>query len=142
MPRVRHVARTPALFSSPREGSAARARVRFPDSEARLRWQIEEEMKGVDVETVADKLEDFALSGSPRYLLYIYKFAHADGRVQFPIAFVLLMPEQTPLELKVLYTRPVVSLCDTFKVNKHFPLDDPEDFDADWLETKLGLAGK
>ena len=42
------------------------------------------------------------LKATPRYLLYIHKFAHKDGRVQYPIAFVLFMPPTIKLELKVL----------------------------------------
>ena len=38
-----------------------------------------------------------------------------------------------------MYTRPIVTLCDTFKVNKHFALDDPDDLDEEWLMKQLGM---
>jgi len=104
--------------------------------------QIEETFKGSTIEAIAERLEDFELAATPRYLLYIHKFAHRDGRVQYPIAFVLFMPSQIPLELKVLYTRPVTELTGTFAVNRHHVLDDCEDFTAEWIENKLGLVKK
>ena len=55
-----------------------------------------------NVEALADKLEDT----DPRYILYIHKVAHSDGRVQYPIAFIVYLPDQMPVHLKVMYTRP------------------------------------
>jgi len=101
--------------------------------------QIEEAATGMSLEDLADRLEDFALVGQPRYVLHIHEFAHKDGRVSYPIAFVMFMPENIPVQLKVLYTRPVSKLCETFSVNKHFALDDPESLDQEWLEVQLGL---
>ena len=84
-------------------------------------------------------LEDHALSATPRYVLHIYKFEHRDGRVQYPICFIVFMPQNIPTHLKVLYTRPVADLCDKFKVNRQHTLDDPEDLDPEWIEKKLEL---
>jgi len=72
-------------------------------------------------------------------VLYIHKYAHRDGRVQFPIAFLLFMPDNIPVHSKVLYTRPVAELVQAFAVNKHIALDDPETLETEWLEQKLGL---
>ena len=44
--------------------------------------------------------------------------------------------------MKVLYTRPVVSLADTFKVARHFTLDDPETLTEEWLEEQIGVERK
>ena len=53
--------------------------------------QIEEHKKGLaSVEALAELLEDT----EPRYLLYIHTVKHSDGRVQYPIAFMLYMPDQ------------------------------------------------
>ena len=41
---------------------------------------------------------------------------------------------------QVMYTRPIPMLLNIFKVNKHFTLEDPEDLDLEWLETRI--AGK
>jgi len=62
--------------------------------------------------------------------------------VQYPIAFFLFMPDQVPVHLKVLYTRPVVELADSFKVAKHFTVDDLEDITTEWLETQMGIVRK
>ena len=59
--------------------------------------------------------------------------------MQFPISFIVYLPDNIPVHLKVLYTRPIVTLCDTFKVNKHFPIDDPDDLDEEWLMKHLGM---
>ena len=90
------------------------------------------------VEALADKLED----SEPRYLLYIHKVAHSDGRVQYPIAIFLYMPTHVPVHLKVLYTRPVVELAESFKVARHFTLEEPEDLTEEWLEENLGIVKK
>jgi len=96
--------------------------------------QIEHEMTGISVEDVAEHLDV-----EPRYVLYIHKVAHRDGRVQYPICFIVYMPENIPVTLKVMYTRPIVVLCDTFKVNKHFPLEDGDDLDDEWVMRHLGM---
>uniref|UniRef100_A0A7S3AKH9 ADF-H domain-containing protein n=1 Tax=Haptolina ericina TaxID=156174 RepID=A0A7S3AKH9_9EUKA len=96
--------------------------------------RIEEEFHGTTLEKLGEQLDT-----EPRYLLYIHKVAHRDGRVQFPISFIVYLPENIPVHLKVLYTRPIVTLCDTFKVNKHFPIDDPDDLDEEWLMKHLGM---
>ena len=51
-------------------------------------------------------------------------------------------PLQLPVHLKVMYTRPVVSLASTFKVNRHLVLEDPEDLDLEWLNKELGIVIK
>jgi hypothetical protein len=98
--------------------------------------QIEEQFKALpSVEAFADKLDET----EPRYLLYIHKVVHRDGRTSYPIAFIVYMPEHLPAHLKVMYTRPVVSLAETFKVARHVTLDDPEDLSAEWIEEKLEI---
>jgi len=92
------------------------------------------------VEALAEKLED--AETEPRFLLYIHKVAHSDGRVQYPIAFFLYLPDQVPVHLKVLYTRPVVELADSFKVARHFTLEDPADLTVEWLEENMGIVRK
>ena len=101
---------------------------------------IDEQCKGLpNVEALAEKFEDVS---EPRYLLYIHKVAHSDGRVQYPIGFCLYLPDQVPVHLKVLYTRPVVELADSFKVARHFTLDDPETLTDEWLEEMMGIVRK
>ena len=101
--------------------------------------RIEENRKALqDLEALADLLED----NEPRYLLYIHKVAHSDGRVQYPIAFILYMPDQLPVHLKVMYTRPVTNLAATFKVNKHIMLDEPETLTLEWLNEQLDIVVK
>ena len=78
----------------------------------------------------------------PRYFLYLHTVKHRDGRVQYPIAFCLYLPENVPVHLKVLYTRPVVELAEAFKVARHFTLEDPEDLTEELLEEKLGIVRK
>ena len=100
---------------------------------------IDEQCKGLpSLEALAEKLEDV----EPRYVLYIHKVAHRDGRVQYPIGFFLYLPDQVPVHMKVLYTRPVVELADAFKVARHFTLEDPEDLTEEWLEEKMCIVKK
>ena len=77
--------------------------------------RIDEQFKGLgSAEAFAEKLDET----EPRYLLYIHKVVHRDGRTSYPIAFLVFMPETMPPHLKVMYTRPVVTLTDTFKVRQ------------------------
>ena len=94
--------------------------------------------KGTDLEALAERFED--LSSEPRYLLYIHKQKTSDGRTVFPIVFVVYIPQNVPAHSKVMYTRPIPTLVETFKVNKHFTLEDAEDLDVEWVEHRL--AGK
>lgn len=62
---------------------------------------------------------------------------HDCGRVQYPIAFILYMPESMPALKKVMYSQPVPRLTEKSMVKKHYVLEDPEDFDKDWLDERL-----
>ena len=102
---------------------------------------IDESFKGLaGVEALAEKIEDFETE--PRYCLYIHQVKHRDGRVQYPIAFFLYLPDNVPVHLKVLYTRPVTNLADNFKVARHFTLDDPETLTEEWLEEQMAIVRK
>ena len=99
---------------------------------------LEEECKGMpSLEALAEKLEE-----EPIFVLHIHKVAHSDGRVQYPIAFMLYMPDHTPVHLKVMYTRPLPSLAEEFKVARHFVLADPDDLDEEMLLENLGITKK
>ena len=99
--------------------------------------QLEDQHKGLaSPEALGELLEET----EPCYMLYIHTVKHADGRVQYPMCFILFMPDQLPVHLKVMYTRPVVNLANTFRVNRHLVLDDPEDLDAAWLNEHLGIT--
>ena len=100
--------------------------------------QIEANIKGTNVEAMAERMED--IGHEPRYVLYIHELKTSDGRKTFPISFIMFMPEGVPAHFKVMYTRPIPTLCETFKVNKHYTLEDPEDLDLEWLEDRI--AGK
>lgn len=41
------------------------------------------------------------LESEPRYILYMHKVEHDDGRVQYPIAFIVYLPDNVPVNLKV-----------------------------------------
>ena len=45
-----------------------------------------------------------------------------------------------PTHLKVMYTRPVNNLAETFKVARHLSLEDPEDLTLEWIEAQLGIT--
>ena len=72
-----------------------------------------------------------------RYLLYIHTLKHADGRIQYPLAFIMHMPDSTDAKLKVMYTRACPTLTKMFGVNKHVTLEDAEDLDEEWLANAL-----
>ena len=71
-----------------------------------------------------------------------WRLVHSDGRVQYPIAFMVYLPDQLPIHLKVMYTRPVTNLAATFKVNKHIMLDEPETLTLEWLNEQLDIVVK
>ena len=100
--------------------------------------QIEQTLKETSVEDIAEIFEENA--NEPRYLLYIHKQKHSDGRTTYPICFVVFIPQNVPAHYKVMYTRPIPQCVEEFKVNKHYSLEDPEDLDVEWLEARI--AGK
>ena len=75
-----------------------------------------------------------------RAKIEIHKRLLGSPEKTFPISFIMFMPEGVPAHFKVMYTRPIPTLCETFKVNKHYTLEDPEDLDVEWLEDRI--AGK
>ena len=73
-------------------------------------------------------------------MLRVHSHAHGDGRVSYPIAFLVFLPGHVPVQLKVLYTRAVGALCTAFAVGRHIALDDADDLDDDWLEAQLSAC--
>merc|ERR1712226_326368 len=97
--------------------------------------QLDEELTGAEVDDVTDELPET----KPRYIVYSCKWERGD-RVQMPISLIYYKPENTPPNLRMLYTGPVIDLQKRFNLNKVFEVHDSEDFTKEWLLEQLATA--
>ena len=97
---------------------------------------VVEKLSGASIEEVGRKLPS-----EPCYLLYVHKVQHKDGRVHYPMSFILFLPEGITDDARATYARPVATLCGIFKVDKHFELEDASELDEQWLVEQLHAIG-
>lgn len=105
-----------------------------------LRIEHDEGTLEIDGEFDGESLDDVAADMSeavPRYVLHTFPWARADGRTQYPLALVTVMPRAVPAQLRVMYSRPISELRDHLGVSRAFTCEDVEDLGQAWLEEQL-----
>jgi len=88
-------------------------------------------------DTPLDAIASDLSEAIPAYILYTFRWQHADGRTQYPFCLVGFMPQAVPPHLRVMYARPVTELRDHLSVNKHFTCEDIDDLNEEWLVRNL-----
>eukprot|EP01089_Gocevia_fonbrunei_P009557 TRINITY_DN21899_c0_g1_i1.p1 TRINITY_DN21899_c0_g1~~TRINITY_DN21899_c0_g1_i1.p1 ORF type:complete len:141 (+),score=29.17 TRINITY_DN21899_c0_g1_i1:89-511(+) len=75
----------------------------------------------------------------PRYIVYNYKWIHADGRVSYPLMFIFYCPPGISTNLNMLYSSTKTLLSNELKLTKIFDVRDAEELDDKWLQGKLAF---
>lgn len=94
---------------------------------------IDQELNDVTPESLQDELPDAV----PRYIVYIYKHMHRDGRVAYPLCFIYYSPPQLKPEIAMMYSSSLQPLYSKLQVQKVFEIQTPSDLTEDWLKQKL-----
>ncbi|EGC33206.1 hypothetical protein DICPUDRAFT_88870 [Dictyostelium purpureum] len=96
-------------------------------------FKIEEVFEDMSLE----KLQDELSNSSPRYIVYIYKHTHPDGRQSFPMTFIYFMPKGISPTVAMTYSANKQNLFNKLEVQKSFDADDVEQLTEPWLIERL-----
>lgn len=96
---------------------------------------VDEEYEDLSLEELQEELPGH----QPRYILYIYKNTHSDGRISYPLCFIFISPAGLKPELNVMYAGSKHSLINETKMTKIFELRNLEELTEEWLRGRLGI---
>eukprot|EP00802_Teleaulax_amphioxeia_P031716 Tamp_35148.p2 GENE.Tamp_35148~~Tamp_35148.p2 ORF type:complete len:144 (+),score=55.39 Tamp_35148:109-540(+) len=84
----------------------------------------------ISPEDLQDELSDSA----PRWILWLFKHARDDGRVQYPLLLVYFSPESCNAKAKMLYSSCTPFIAQTLEISKVHELQDLEDMTIERLQ--------
>ncbi|KAJ8045437.1 Glia maturation factor beta [Holothuria leucospilota] len=96
---------------------------------------VDEEHEDISLEELREELP----SSQPRYVLYIYKNVHSDGRTSYPMCFIFISPAGMKPELSMMYAGSKPSLINETQMTKIFELRDLDELTEEWLKSQLGI---
>ncbi|XP_055450985.1 glia maturation factor gamma isoform X2 [Psammomys obesus] len=74
-----------------------------------------------------------------RFVLYSYKYEHADGRVSYPLCFIFSSPVGCKPEQQMMYAGSKNWLVQTAELTKVFEIRTTDDLTEAWLKEKLAF---
>ncbi|KAH3758422.1 GMFB protein [Pelomyxa schiedti] len=95
------------------------------------------ELNPVTLEELRESLPD----ASPRYIAYVYKQVHGDGRVSYPMMFIYYAPPQLRPDIAMMYSSSLQPLYTKLAIQKVFELQTPEELTDEWIRDKLAIFG-
>ncbi|KAF2068208.1 hypothetical protein CYY_010469 [Polysphondylium violaceum] len=98
-------------------------------------FKVEEVFENISLEKLTEELSDT----SPRYIVYISKYTHPDGRVSYPMVFIYFMPKQINPSIAMIYSTNKVVLVNKLEINKCFDASALETLTTPWLVEKLAF---
>uniref|UniRef100_A0AC11D5U5 Glia maturation factor gamma n=1 Tax=Ovis aries TaxID=9940 RepID=A0AC11D5U5_SHEEP len=75
----------------------------------------------------------------PRFVVYSYKYMHADGRVSYPLCFIFSSPVGCKPEQQMMYAGSKNRLVQTAELTKVFEIRTTDDLTEAWLKEKLSF---
>eukprot|EP01105_Mastigella_eilhardi_P012570 TRINITY_DN2871_c0_g1_i2.p1 TRINITY_DN2871_c0_g1~~TRINITY_DN2871_c0_g1_i2.p1 ORF type:complete len:158 (-),score=52.92 TRINITY_DN2871_c0_g1_i2:72-545(-) len=96
---------------------------------------FDDELVDVTLEELQDSLPDSV----PRYIIYVYKYTHQDGRVSFPLSFIYYAPPQIKPNLAMMYSSSLQPFFAQANVQKMFEVRHSKDLTEEWLKSKLSF---
>lgn len=75
----------------------------------------------------------------PRFVVYSYKYLHADGRVSYPLCFIFSSPVGCKPEQHMMYAGSKNRLVQTAELTKVFEIRTTDDLTEAWLQEKLSF---
>ncbi|XP_041796259.1 glia maturation factor gamma [Chelmon rostratus] len=86
-----------------------------------------------------DELREELPERQPRFIVYSYKYAHADGRVSYPLCFIFSSPMGCKPEQMMMYAGSKTKLVQDAELTKVFETRNADDLTEEWLKGQLGL---
>ncbi|MBW01779.1 Glia maturation factor gamma, partial [Eschrichtius robustus] len=74
-----------------------------------------------------------------RFVVYSYKYMHADGRVSYPLCFIFSSPVGCKPEQQMMYAGSKNRLVQTAELTKVFEIRTTDDLTEAWLQEKLSF---
>ncbi|XP_075843416.1 glia maturation factor gamma isoform X1 [Microtus pennsylvanicus] len=96
---------------------------------------LEEEFQNISPEELRSELPE----RQPRFVVYSYKYVHADGRVSYPLCFIFSSPVGCKPEQQMMYAGSKNRLVQTAELTKVFEIRTTDDLTESWLQEKLAF---
>ncbi|KAI4534552.1 hypothetical protein MG293_015412 [Ovis ammon polii] len=96
---------------------------------------LEEEFQNISPEELKMELPE----RQPRFVVYSYKYMHADGRVSYPLCFIFSSPVGCKPEQQMMYAGSKNRLVQTAELTKVFEIRTTDDLTEAWLKEKLSF---
>jgi len=100
-----------------------------------LKIIMDQELTNVTLEDIQAELPD----SSPRYIAYIYKYSHPDGRIAYPLMFIYYSPPQLRPDIAMMYSSSLQPLYTKLQIQKVFELQSAEELTEEWVKSKLAF---
>ena len=88
-----------------------------------------------------EMLQDELPSAVPRYIGYVYKYTHKDGRESYPLCMIYFAPPQIKPNIAMMYSSSLNQLYSTLEIQKVFEIRKPHELTEEWLREKLAFFG-
>jgi hypothetical protein len=86
-------------------------------------------------EDIAEELEEYP--NSPRYVMYMYEFKRADGRVTYPLCFIWYNPSGCDIKLNMIYGQTTEKLTTLLAASRIFNVQNCEEITTEWLHDEV-----
>ncbi|KAL2096703.1 hypothetical protein ACEWY4_008851 [Coilia grayii] len=96
---------------------------------------LEEEYEDISLDDLRNELPE----RQPRFIVYSYRYSHADGRVSFPLCFIFSSPVGCKPEQQMMYAGSKNRLVQTAELTKVFETRNADDLTEEWLKAKLSF---
>ncbi|KAM9318208.1 glia maturation factor gamma [Pholidichthys leucotaenia] len=96
---------------------------------------FEEEYENISLEELREELPE----RQPRFIVYSYKYIHADGRVSYPLCFIFCTPEGCKPEQTMMYAGSKNRLVQAAELTKVFEIRQKDDLTEEWLKNHLAF---
>ncbi|XP_035478876.2 glia maturation factor gamma isoform X1 [Scophthalmus maximus] len=98
---------------------------------------LEEEYEDISLDELREELPE----RQPRFIVYSCKYAHADGRVSYPLCFIFSSPMGCKPEQQMMYAGSKNRLVQAAELTKVFETRSVDDLTEEWLKNQLAFFG-
>uniref|UniRef100_A0A3B3D4J5 ADF-H domain-containing protein n=2 Tax=Oryzias melastigma TaxID=30732 RepID=A0A3B3D4J5_ORYME len=96
---------------------------------------LEEEYEDISMDDLRNELPE----RQPRFIVYSYKYVHADGRVSYPLCFIFSSPMGCKPEQQMMYAGSKNRLVQSADLTKVFETRNVDDLTEEWLKNQLAF---
>ncbi|XP_055409601.1 glia maturation factor gamma isoform X2 [Bubalus kerabau] len=111
-----------------------------PELKEKLRkFRFRKETDNAAINISPEELKMELPERQPRFVVYSYKYVHADGRVSYPLCFIFSSPVGCKPEQQMMYAGSKNRLVQTAELTKVFEIRTTDDLTEAWLKEKLSF---